>query len=165
MTEQQEQTESESFAEFVEHRHSDNREIAAYVVGDLDNEPPLGNAAAVRISHLMAGGGEILHIGPREADDNTVPDDVDVVRVTLPKEPVEEQWRAVMRRMLSRVPSGVDIVVLVDQDEIPWFCKELADVRVKVTGIDDPLQFHRVEFNPYSGDVYYREMNGLHGNS
>lgn len=163
MSEQQET--AESFAQFVKRRQSENREIAAYVVGNLDNDPPLGNAAATRVAHLMAGDDEVLRIDPREAGNSDVPDDVGAVQITLPKDSVEEQWRTVMRRMLSRVPSRIDIVVLVDEDDVPWFCRELAEVRVTATEIDDVLQFHRVKFNPYSGDVYYQEMNGLHGES
>jgi len=157
-----EHADHESFAEFVDERQATNRTIGVYVEGDLENDPPLGNAAAARVAHkLVSDDEEVLIIDPESAADDEVPENVGCVRITLPTNPDESEWRPVMRRLLSRVPSDVHIVVLVDTDDVPWFCKELGDVRVVATGIDDPVEFYRVRLNPYSGEVYYHEIRGF----
>jgi len=165
MTETVTEESTQSFTEYADHRQASNRSVAVYVEGVLNNDPPLGNAGAMRIAHYLAGDKDVLRMQPGEVtnEDGQQPESVGAVVVRLLPNSSKDEWQPVQRRLLSRVPQDTDIVVLVDHSEIPWFCKELCDVRVVVDGIDKTLQFYRVKLNPYSGDVYYHEMNGFHG--
>ena len=148
-----------SFESFVEHRHATNREVAVYVEADYSTDPPRGDAVAMRTAQeLTDEDEEILRIDPESAMDDDVPENTGVVVITLPADPSDDEWRTVMRRLLSRVPGEVDIVVLVDREEVPHFCEELADVRVVVVGGGDPAGVYRVKLHPFSGEVYYREF-------
>jgi len=154
-----EDTEHKSLVSYIDAMHEQEREVVVYVEGDLKNEPPLGNAAAVRVAHLLCDDSEkVERLHPEQANETEYSDDIGAVQIELPLEPIDEQWREVQARMLSRVPRQTDVVLLVDQDEVPWYCRELADIRIVATGIDKPLECYRVKFNPYSGDTYYHEL-------
>lgn len=148
----------ETFDDFVAQRHAEDRTVAVYVEGDLDNDPPLGNAAATRVARRLAVEKDIQRVDPEMAADEGGGEDVGCVLVRLPKNPADEEWRALMRRALSRVPRHIDIVTLVDGDDVPHFCKDLYDIRVVAAEIDESVEFYRPMYNAYSGEVHYREM-------
>jgi hypothetical protein len=153
----------QSFAEWAAERHETYRDVAVYVEGDLTHDPPLGNAAATRVAHLLTDEGEeVLEIDAETAADKDVPDAVTTVQITIPPNPDEDEWRPVFERLVSRVPDRADFVVLVDADDVPYFCTEWCDARVVATGIDDPLRFYRIRRNPYSGELYQTPFAGLH---
>lgn len=158
MTDQQTDPQPLSFAEFLADRREHDRAVAAYVEGDLGHEPPLGNSAAKLVADKLAGEDEVQRIEPADAEEAGINKDVGAVLLALPRDPADEHWRPVQRRLLSRVPSGVSIVVLVDTNAVPWFCKDLADVRVVADGIDDEIEVYRVQLDHMSGEVYYRRF-------
>lgn len=165
-----EQTDSKTqcFAEYVDRMHDKDRSVAVFVEGELSPDPQRGNAAATRIAHfLCAEGEEPIRMEPGNVSDREQqePEGVGAVQVRLLPGSERKTWKPVQRRLLSRVPRDTDIVVLVDTYEVPWFLKELCDVRVVADTIDDPLGFYRVKMDHYSGDVYYHEMNGFHSGS
>lgn len=148
----------ETFDDFVAQRHAEDRTVAVYVEGDLDNDPPLGNAAATRVASRLAGDKEVLRVKPEMAAGDGGGEDVGCILVELPEDPADEEWRALMRRALSRVPRHIDLVTLVDSDAVPYFCRDLYDIRVVATEIDATVEFYRPMYNPYSGEVHYRQM-------
>jgi len=164
MSEEIREQAGQSFTDVVDARQDKGLETAVYVEGDLQTDPPRGQTAATRIAHFLCGENESVHTAaPGKANSDDPPDDCAAIQITLPTDPADEQWQAVQMRLLSRVPSDIDIVLLVDQDDVPWFCRELADVCV--VAVNDGLEFYRVKFNPYSGDTFYQELTGLHPNN
>jgi len=158
----------QSFAEYVEQMHDDKRSVAVFVEGDLAHEPPLGNAAAARIAHFLCEDEkDVCRMKPGEVtnEDQQDPESVGAIRVTLERGCDRDDWMPVQQRLMSRVPRHVDVVVLVDANEVPWFCNELCNVRVVADGIDEELEFYRVKFNPYEGETFYRPMSGFYGDN
>lgn len=159
----QKETVNESLVELINRRQSEGRETTVYVEGDLANDPPLGNAAATRIAHLLAGDDEgVLRIEPEESTNHDEPETVGCIQITMPKDPEEEQFARVRTRLATLVPEGTDVVVLVDSDDVPWFFRNHASVRVVATGIDNPVECYKVLWNPYDGEVFYQELSGIH---
>jgi hypothetical protein len=154
---------AESFAAFVQQRHDTDRSVVVFVEGNFRRDPKLGNAAATWIADYLAGDDDVVRMEPgnvteKERQD---PDTVGAIQVTLLPDCGPEDWQPVQQRLLSRVPSDTDVIVLVDTHEVPWFLNELADVRVVADEIDSELEYYRVKLDPYKGDVYYREMEPL----
>jgi len=165
---EQTQPKTQSFAEYVERMHDKDRSVAVFVEGELSPDPQRGNAAATRIAHFLCSEGEEpirMEPGNVTEREQQEPEDIGAVQVRLLPGSKREQWTPVQQRLLSRMPRDTDIVVLVDTHEVPWFLKDLGDVRVVADSIDDPLEFYRVKLDHYSGDVYFHEMNGFHGDA
>jgi len=148
----------QSVSELIERRHEKGQSIGAFVEGDLAHEPPLGNAAAMRLAHLLDDADEgVARVDPDNISDD-YPDDPGVIVTELPENPPQQDWEAVMKRIISRYPNATDIVVLVDYRDVPAFCERLCYLRLVATEIDAPINAYRVEENPYEGEVYYREI-------
>jgi len=159
---------AEPFTQYVDRMHDKGRSVAVFVEGDLAHDPPLGNAAATRIAHLLTDDSEtVLRMEPGNVTDETMqqPDEIGAIQTRLLPTSDREEWAPLQQRLLSRVPRETDVVALVDSTEVPWFCKDLCDVRVVADEIDAPMAFYRVKLDHYTGDVYYHEMDGLHGDS
>jgi len=148
----------QTVSKLIEKRHNRGMEVTVYVEGDLNKSPPVGNAAAMRIAHLLDDTEDgIARVDPENTKENH-PENPGVVVTTLPENPPQDQWESVMRRLLSRTPSKTDVVVLVDQTDVPAFCERLCELRLVATGIDDTINAYRVRENPYEGETYFEEL-------
>lgn len=159
---------TQSFTEYADAMHDKDRSVAVFVEGNFRRDPQRGNAAATRIAHYLCDDEEeVLKIAPGEATDTETqkPDDLGAIQVRLLPTTDKEDWLPVQQRLLSRVPRDTDIVILVDGEDVPWFAKDLCDVRVVAGAMDSPLEFYRVKLDHWAGDVYYHEMTGFHGDT
>jgi len=152
----------QSFADFVAQRHEKDRTVAVYVEGDLPGSPPSGNAVAAHIASYLSGDGKRLKIEPENANEQRGESDaIGAIHTTLSANAPTSQWQPVQMRLLSRVPSDTDIVILVDKTDVPRFCRDLADVRVCLNGVDETPGFYRVKVDAWSGETFYERMQPL----
>jgi len=153
----------ETFSEYINRRKSGeySRSIAVYVEGELTTEPPTGISTAKEVANrLNTDSQDLVRMKPGEVTDESAqqPADVGTILVTVGPDTARESWHEVQVRLLSRVPRDTDIVVVVDTNNVPWFVKELCDIRIVDTEPDQPTKCYQVKVKPWDGDVFYQEM-------
>jgi len=159
---------TESFAEYIRRNQNKNRSTAVYVEGDLRTEPPTGRGTAKAVADKLNNDSrEIVRMAPGDVteEDRQQPDSVGTILVTLGPDTAKDTWTLVQQRLLSRVPRDTDVVVLVDSDDVPWFVKQLCDVRVVPNGPGGETRSYRVKMNAWDGDVYYTEISYSDGDA
>lgn len=144
--------------ELAASRRSEDRPTHVHVVGDLDQDPPKGIAAAKRVAALLAGEDGAV----REEDFGEL-DDGDVAVVTIEASPRSQEAHEANDELyqlasVSRVKQIGGIVVLAEA--VTGRVEGHLDARVwaKSGGVD---RVDRLEVNPFERAVYSTELEGL----